>query len=164
MRAVIRRKRIAVVGAGRATPGQTKLAEGVGSEIARHDAILLCGGLGGVMHAAARGASAAGGLTIGLLPGYDADAANDAIAVPLPTGLGHARNVVLVASADAVIAIGGGAGTLSEIALALKLGRRVIGLDTWRPQAPDSTTVAIHWARDAAHAVQLALEPEEGAR
>ena len=156
-----RRRRVAVIGAALAPPAQLELAAQVGAEIARRDAILLCGGLGGVMEAAARGASARGGLTIGLLPGYDADDANPGIAVPLATGLGQARNVLVVAGAEAVIAIGGGAGTLAEIGLALKLGRRVVGLGTWQLTPPAGMEVGIWRARDALEAVALALDTRE---
>ncbi len=155
------RRRVAVIGAALATPDELELARRVGAEIARRAAILLCGGLGGVMEAAAGAARAQGGLTIGLLPGYDAAAANPGIVIPLPTGLGHARNVLVVAGAEAVIAIGGGAGTLSEIGLALKLGRRVVGLCTWKLAPPSGTDAGILHARDALAAVALALDEEE---
>jgi uncharacterized protein (TIGR00725 family) len=91
----------------------------------------VCGGLGGVMEAACRGAKDAGGTTVGILPGTDRAAANPFVDVAVATGLGEARNALVVRAADAVIAIGGGYGTLSEIALALKAGKRVVGLETW---------------------------------
>ena len=94
--------------------------------------MLICGGLTGVMEHAARGARAAGGLTIGLLPGDDPDEANEYVQVAIATGLGHARNAILARTADGVVAVGGGLGTLSEIALALRNGRPTIGLQTWR--------------------------------
>jgi uncharacterized protein (TIGR00725 family) len=94
--------------------------------------VLICGGLTGVMEHAARGARAAGGLTIGLLPGDDPDEANEYVQVAIATGLGHARNAILARTADGVVAVGGGLGTLSEIALALRNGRPTIGLQTWR--------------------------------
>lgn len=152
------RKRIAVIGPGEASSSTRALAAEVGAQLAQRDAILVCGGLGGCMAAAASAARALGGTTVGVLPGYDAAAASDGIEIPLATGLGEARNVVVVASADAVIAIGGAAGTLSEIALALKLGRRVVGLQTWEVRAPDGSTPPILNARDASEAVELALE------
>jgi uncharacterized protein (TIGR00725 family) len=99
--------------------------------VAKHGAVLVCGGLGGTMEAACRGARQAGGLTVGILPGSDRSDANAYVDVALPTGLGEARNALVVGTADAVIAIGGGYGTLSEIGLALKAGKRVVGLDTW---------------------------------
>jgi hypothetical protein len=107
------------------------MAEEVGREIARSGALLICGGLGGVMAAAARGAYQAGGTTVGILPGMLMEEANPHISIPIVTGMSHARNVVLVSSAHALVAIEGGYGTLSEIAIALTLGKPVIGLHTW---------------------------------
>jgi uncharacterized protein (TIGR00725 family) len=104
----------------------------LGRGIAERGAVLICGGLTGVMEHAARGARAAGGLTIGLLPGDDADEANAYIDLAIATGLGQARNAVLARTADGVIALGGGLGTLSEIALALRMRRPTIGIRTWR--------------------------------
>ena len=106
----------------------------------------MCGGLGGVMEAACRGAKDAGGTTVGILPGSDRAAANRFVDVAVATGLGEARNALVVRAADAVIAIGGGYGTLSEIALALKAGKRVVGLDTWDVEgveAADSPDAAV---------------------
>jgi uncharacterized protein (TIGR00725 family) len=93
--------------------------------------VVVCGGLGGVMEAACRGAREAGGLTVGILPGADRAAANPFVEVAIPSGLGEARNALVVRAADALIAVGGGYGSLSEIALALKAGKRVVGLDSW---------------------------------
>ena len=103
----------------------------LGRGIAERNAVLICGGLTGVMEHAARGARAAGGMTIGLLPGDDPDEANQYIDLAIPTGLGQARNAVLARTADGVVALGGGLGTLSEIALALRNGRPTIGIQTW---------------------------------
>ena len=122
---------IGVIGAGQCSEAATAAAEAVGREIVRSRALLICGGLGGVMAAAARGACEAGGTTVGILPGMLMEDANPHITIPIVTGLSHARNVVLVRSAHALIAIEGGYGTLSEIAIALKLGKPVIGLHTW---------------------------------
>jgi hypothetical protein len=122
---------VAVVGAGEATPEQERDAEAVGAELAGAGAVVVCGGLGGVMAAACRGAREAGGLTVGLLPGSDRGAANPWVTVAVPTGLGELRNGLVVRAADALVAVGGGFGTLSEIALALKLGRPVVGVGTW---------------------------------
>jgi uncharacterized protein (TIGR00725 family) len=122
--------RIAVCGSGVPDKTTDSLAEEVGRLIAQRQAVLLCGGLRGIMEAAARGAAQAGGTTVGILPGQDDSAANDYISLPLPTGLGEARNTVLVRSADVVIAIGGEWGTLSEIAFARKIGRPVVLLES----------------------------------
>ena len=122
---------VAVVGAGRATAQQAALAEEVGRALADAGALLVSGGLGGVMEAACRGAKAAGGTTLGILPGTDRAQANEFVDVAVPTGLGEARNALVVRAADAVIAVAGEYGTLSEIALALKTGKPVVGLDTW---------------------------------
>jgi len=154
------RKRIAVIGPSVADSKTLARAAEVGAQLAQRDAILVCGGLGGCMAAAARAARGLGGTTVGILPGYDAGAANDGIEIPIATGLGEARNVIVVASADAVIAVGGAAGTLSEIALALKMGKRVIGLRTWHVRAPDGSKPPILEARDATEAVELALDDE----
>jgi uncharacterized protein (TIGR00725 family) len=123
--------RIAVCGTSQASPIEIALAETVGRELARAGAIVFCGGLGGVMEAACRGAREANGITVGILPTSDASSANSFIMLPIPTGLGEARNVVLIHCAEAVIAIGGGWGTLSEIALARRSDLKVIGLATW---------------------------------
>jgi uncharacterized protein (TIGR00725 family) len=99
--------------------------------VAERGGVVVCGGLGGAMEAACRGAKQAGGTTLGILPGSDRADANEFVDFALPTGLGEARNALVVRAADVVIAVGGGYGTLSEIGLALKTGKRVIGLDTW---------------------------------
>jgi uncharacterized protein (TIGR00725 family) len=122
---------VAVVGPGEATEDQEHIAERVGRGLAQRNAILVCGGLGGVMAAACRGAASAGGLTVGILPGTDRQDGNEWLSVSLPTGLGELRNGLVVRAADVLIAIGGAHGTLSEIALARKAGIPVIGLNTW---------------------------------
>jgi hypothetical protein len=122
---------IGVIGTGEAAPDHERAAESVGAELARAGAVVVCGGLGGVMAAACRGARAAGGVTLGLLPGSDRDAANPWVSIAVPTGMGELRNGLIVRAADALVAVGGGFGTLSEIALALKLGRPVVGVGTW---------------------------------
>jgi len=124
-------RHVAVVGPGEATAEQLADAEAVGRGLAQAGATLVCGGLGGVMEAACRGAAEHGGATIGILPGSDRRAANKWVTVAIPSGLGELRNGLIVRSADAVIAVGGSYGTLSEIALALKTGVPVIGLGTW---------------------------------
>ena len=127
---------VAVVGAGDADAEEEAVALDVGRALARGGAVLVCGGLGGVMAAACRGASEAGGVTVGLLPGPDRTAANPWVSVAIATGMGELRNGLVVRAADGVIAVGGGFGTLSEIALALKLGRPVVGVGTWDIAAP----------------------------
>jgi len=122
---------IGVIGASECSPEAERLAEEVGREIARNKAILICGGLGGVMEASARGAKKERGITIGILPGFSFEEVNPFIDIPIVTGLSHARNVLVVRSSHALIAIEGGYGTLSEIAIALKLRKPVIGLRTW---------------------------------
>lgn len=122
---------IAVVGAGEAGAALSKIAEEVGMLIARGGALLVCGGLNGVMEAAARGAKAGGGITVGILPRLDKADANPYIDIPIATGFGEGRNVLIVRSADALIAVGGEYGTLSEIAFALKTGKPVIGIGSW---------------------------------
>ena len=124
-------KQIGVIGAGQCSSRTSLLAEQVGREIARAGAVLVCGGLGGVMEAAARGARQEGGITVGILPGDSFEDANSFIQIPVVTGLGHARNVLVVRSAQVLIAVKGGYGTLSEVALALKMGKPVIGLHSW---------------------------------
>jgi uncharacterized protein (TIGR00725 family) len=119
---------VAVIGGGKAEETILVLAYEVGQEIARRGAVLVCGGLGGVMQAAAQGANEAGGVTIGILPGPDRRAANPFLTYSLVTNLGHARNMVLAHSADGLIAVDGGYGTISEAAIALKLGKPVVGL------------------------------------
>jgi uncharacterized protein (TIGR00725 family) len=122
---------VAVVGPGDASKTELAAAEAVGRGLAQAGAIVVCGGLQGVMEAVARGASEAGGTAVGLLPGSDRAAGNEWLTIAIPTGLGELRNGLTVRSADAVIAVGGAYGTLSEIALALKTRVPVIGLETW---------------------------------
>jgi len=133
------RLQLAVIGAGSADRRLERLARETGEEIARAGAVLLCGGRGGVMEAAAGGARSEGGLTVGVMPGSDwrESPPNPHIELPLFTGLGQARNLVLVLSAKAAIAIGGGWGTLSEISLALKHGTPVVLLESWDLERPD---------------------------
>jgi len=119
------------VGPGQASADEEAVAETVGRLLARRGAVVVCGGLGGVMEAACRGAREEGGTAVGVLPGLDRGAANPHVSVAIATGLGEARNALVVRAADALIAVGGAYGTLSEIALALKGGKRVIGLGTW---------------------------------
>ncbi len=145
---------VSVIGGGDCEAAEQALAEEVGRLLARQGATLVCGGLGGVMEAAARGAKQAGGTTIGILPGHDRLAANPYLDHVLTTGMGHARNLAVVSSGDAVIAIGGGCGTLSEIGLAAKIGRPVVILGGWRLENPRGAA-GIFYASTASEALAL---------
>jgi len=153
-----RKKIIAVIGASLAGAAELKIAEEVGRLIARSGATLVCGGMGGVMEAACRGASSEGGLTIGILPGDNALTANQYVDIPIVTGIGYARNVAVVKSAQAVIAIDGSYGTLSEIAHALQSGLPVIGLGTWHISRDGKHEEGIITAQNPSEAVSKALE------
>ncbi len=124
-------RRIGVIGDAVCSEKVMNLAEEVGREIAKRKGVLICGGLTGVMEGAARGAKKEGGLTIGIIPSESADDANPFIDIPIVTGLRDARNIIVVRSSEAIIAIHGKYGTLSEIAFALKFNVPVIGLHTW---------------------------------
>jgi uncharacterized protein (TIGR00725 family) len=159
LRCVGMMRQIAVVGGSEVPASTAEVAEVVGARLAAAGAVLVCGGLGGVMEAACRGAKSAGGLTVGLLPGLDPKAANPWVEVIVPTGLGEARNLLVVRSAAAVIAIDGEYGTLSEIAFALRMGTPVVGVGTWLLTRPDGLEDAgIVAVDDPAGAVALALE------
>ncbi len=133
-------------------------AEEVGQHLARGGAVVVTGGLGGVMRAASRGAVGAGGETIGLLPGADAAEANEYVRTPIATGLGVVRNLVVVTAADAVVAVGGRHGTLSEIGLALRMGRHVVALSSWRIESEYRLGgPRVHRVRDPREAAELAL-------
>jgi uncharacterized protein (TIGR00725 family) len=133
-------------------------AEEVGQHLARGGAVVVTGGLGGVMRAASRGAVGAGGETIGLLPGADAAEANEYVRTPIATGLGVVRNLVVVTAADAVVAVGGRHGTLSEIGLALRMGRHVVALSSWRIESEHRLGgPRVHRVRDPREAAELAL-------
>jgi uncharacterized protein (TIGR00725 family) len=143
---------IAVIGNSSCTPEEAKLAETVGELLARRGATIICGGLGGVMEAVCRGAKSEGGLTVGILPGQDSSMANPWVDIPVVTGIGEARNVAVVKSAQAVIAIGGSYRTLSEIAYALKSRIPIIGLNTWslsRSGRQDNSIIRVQSAVEA---------------
>ncbi len=154
---MIERPYIAVCGPSQADEQEVAWAEEVGRLIARADAVLVCGGLGGVMDAAARGCQAEGGTSVGILPTEDRAHASPHLTVAVATGAGEARNVFIVKTADAVIAISGEFGTLSEIALALKIGAPVIGLGTWELAKGGEPVQAILRAADPADAVAKAI-------
>ncbi len=149
---------IAVIGESDPPPELAALAEAVGAEIASAGAVLVCGGLGGVMEAACRGARSRGGITIGILPGTRREDANPYVTYGIPTGLGHTRNILVVRAAEALIAIGGRFGTLSEIAFAKIEGIPVIGLRTWELQREGMDHDPIRRASDPKEAVRMALE------
>jgi uncharacterized protein (TIGR00725 family) len=147
-----------VIGPGRdASDAELAQAEEAGASIAAAGATLVCGGLGGVMEAACRGARSRGGLTVGLLPGTDREDANGWVVLALPTGLGEARNALIVRAADAVVAIGGGWGTLSEIAFALRTGVPVLGVGTWELARGGEPVAGVRAVDDVATAVSEAL-------
>lgn len=125
---------VGVIGQGICDDGLYRLAYQVGREIAKRGAILICGGLGGVMEAACRGAKEMGGMTVGILPGFSREDANPFVDVAVATGLGEARNLIIVYTASGLVACGGQAGTLSEIAFTLRAGKPLAGLDTWKIQ------------------------------
>jgi uncharacterized protein (TIGR00725 family) len=147
---------VAVVGPADASAAQLEAAQAVGRLLAERGAIVVTGGLGGVMEAACRGAAAAGALTVGILPGADRASANEWVQIAIPTGLGELRNGLVVRAADVVLAIGGAHGTLSEIALALKTGVPVVGLDSWQI---DGVELAHSPAQAARTAIELAIGP-----
>lgn len=148
---------IAVIGGESCTDMAARMAEEVGRELAQRGFTLICGGRGGVMEAACRGAKDAGGRTIGVLPGNDAEDANPYLDIAIITGMGMARNVIIVRSAQAVIAVDGHFGTLSEIGHALSLGIPVIGLETWDLSRGGNTPESIIVAKDPKDAVEKAL-------
>lgn len=152
------RLHVAVIGPGDPSPPHEAAAEVVGEELARLGVVVVGGGLGGVMAAACRGAKAGGGTTVGLLPGLDRATANEWVDVAIPTGLGEGRNVLVVRSADAVVALGGAYGTLSEVALALRAGVPVVGWRTWTLVDPAGSTVDIPMVDDPRAAAQLAVD------
>jgi uncharacterized protein (TIGR00725 family) len=158
----VRPPHVAVIGEGEPSgPDAHRMlewAEEIGQLLARAGATVVTGGLGGVMRAASRGAAGAGGLTIGILPGSNASEANDYVRQAIPTGLGVMRNLVVVTAADAVLAVGGRHGTLSEIGLALRMGRHVVTLSSWRLESDHRLGgPRVHRARDPREAAAMAL-------
>jgi uncharacterized protein (TIGR00725 family) len=148
---------IAVIGNSACSPEEARLAENVGELLAQQSVTIICGGLGGVMEAVCRGAKSKGGLTVGILPGQDSGMANPWVDIPVVTGIGEARNVAVVKSAQAVIAIGGKYGTLSELAYALNSNIPVIGLNTWSLSRNGREDDSIIRVRSAAEAVDKAI-------
>ena len=127
----MRKPIIGIIGAGAADSIQLKLAEEVGTRIAKENIVLVCGGMGGVMEAVSKGCFTAGGEVLGILPGPDGLEANPYVTIAIATNMGHSRNIIIAHTADILIAIGGEFGTLSELAIALKLGKTVISLGSW---------------------------------
>ena len=150
---------VAVCGTSAATDQEAGVAEEIGRLLAARGAVVVCGGLGGVMEAVCRGAAAAGGLSVGLLPGDDPEAANAHVGLALPTGLGELRNGLIARACRGMIAIGGGYGTLGEIAFMLRLGRPVCAIGSWGLVSPrgDVEDGVIHRADDAQSAVTWVL-------
>lgn len=153
-----RRKTVSIIGGAKCSKTDCKIAEEIGYLLGKRDIVIVCGGRGGVMEAACRGAQRAGGITIGILPGQDGSAGNPFLDIAIPSGMGHSRNMLVAQAAEVVIAIGGGYGTLSEIGIALKMGRIVIGVDTWEAIDKSGKKIKIIPARDANEAVDLAME------
>lgn len=149
---------VAVIGRSMCSPAEAAAAEEVGGLLAERNVVLVCGGLGGVMEAACKGASARGGITIGILPGNDRSAANRWVSIPIATGIGQARNIAVVRSSQAVIAIGGVYGTLSEIAFALDSGIPVIGINTWRLAETEAAASPVRGVSTPLEAVLLAMK------
>lgn len=148
---------VGVIGEGTASADIARAAEVVGRELAKRGHVVVCGGLGGVMEAACKGAKEAGGVTVGILPGDSRLDANPYVDIPIVTGLGEARNVIVVKSSQALIAVGGRYGTLSEIALGLRLGIPVVGLDTWQLARRGLVDEGIVLANDPIEAVEKAI-------
>jgi len=149
---------IGVLGPNTTTEEQAQLGREIGRLIADTGAVLFCGGLDGMMRAVAEGAKNAGGQTVGILPGSDKTSANEFIDIPVPTDMGAYRNALLVRSCDAVIAVHGAYGTLSEIAFALRLGVPVVGLHTWEIRRDGKPDPGIHVVQTAQEAVTLAMQ------
>ncbi len=145
---------IGVIGGLEAPPEALALAFEVGREIAARDHVLVCGGRGGVMREASRGAKEAGGLTVGILPGDDLSDANEFLDIPVLTGIGFARNSIVARTANALIAVDGSYGTLSEIAFGLIAGRPIVGLNTWELRDPAGREPPIERVSSAAEAVE----------
>lgn len=151
-------KAVAVTGASDCSEEEARLAYEVGRLLAQRGVVVVCGGRGGVMEAACQGAVEAGGFTVGILPGTDPTSGNPYLSFSLPTGLGHARNALVAQAGTAMIAIGGGSGTLSELALAVAHGRPVIGLETWHAQHADGGELPVIMAQSPEQAVELAVD------
>jgi uncharacterized protein (TIGR00725 family) len=153
-----RRKIVSIIGGADCTKQEYEIAEQVGILLGEAGVIVVCGGRGGIMEAVCYGAQKVGGLTIGILPDHDPNSGNPYLDIALPTGLGNNRNLLVAQAGEVVIAIGGGYGTLSEIGIALKSGREVIGINTWTAADKFGKNISIRSANNAEEAVQYALE------
>jgi uncharacterized protein (TIGR00725 family) len=151
---------IAVIGGQQATEQEERLAYEIGFAVAEAGSYVICGGLGGIMQAVCQGARDAGGTTIGILPGPFRGDANPFVDIVIATDMGQARNAIIVRTADSVIAVGGEYGTLTEIGMALKMGKRVVAIDSWRIERAGVFDERIIYAADAKEAIHLALSVE----
>jgi uncharacterized protein (TIGR00725 family) len=151
------------MGPGNAAPEEVVAARETGRLIAGRGGVVICGGGGGVMEAASRGASEAGGVVVGILPGFSAGEANEFVMIPIVTGMSHARNTINVWTSEVIIAVGGSYGTLSEIALALKIGRPVVSLGSWRLDEIGCNSRLFHVVGTPEEAVDKAFELLEAA-
>ncbi|TET99178.1 MAG: TIGR00725 family protein [Anaerolineales bacterium] len=153
-----RKSIVSVIGSSECSEWEAQAAESVGRLLASNDVTVICGGRGGVMEAVCRGAQEAGGVTVGILPGLAVEEGNRYLTISIPTGLGEGRNAIIARAGQAVIAIGGRFGTLSEIAFALKMGKQVVGLRTWDPLYADGGRTPIQIVETPEEAVELVLE------
>jgi len=153
---------IGVIGGGKVGRELYSLAEELGRIVGSRGAVVVCGGLGGVMEAACKGAKSAGGLTVGILPGSDRSDANEYVEIAVPTGMGHARNVLIAAASDCLVAVGGEFGTLSEIAIARKLGKPVGVLDPWDFVGPGKWSEGLVWGSDPSEVLSKLLRQIAG--
>ena len=153
-----RKSVVSVIGPSECSEWEAQAAESVGKLLASNDVTVICGGRGGVMEAVCRGAQEAGGVTIGILPGFAVEEGNRFLTISIPTGLGEGRNAIVARAGQAVIAIGARFGTLSEIAFALKMGKQVVGLRTWDPLYADGSRTPIQTVETPEEAVELVLE------
>jgi len=149
---------VSVIGPNECSEWEAQAAETVGRLLASNEVTVICGGRGGVMEAVCRGAQEAGGITVGILPGLTVEEGNRHLSIAIPTGLGEARNAIVARAGNAVIAIGGRFGTLSEIAFALKMGKQVVGLRTWDPIHADGSRTPIQIVKTPEEAVELVLK------
>ena len=152
------RKFIGVIGASQPSEELLPIAERVGKEIAKRGGVLICGGMGGIMESACKGAKSQGGITVGILPTITRDSANPYIDIPIVTGMGYARNIIVVLSSEAIIAIGGAYGTLTELAFALHFAVPTVGIRTWRVESEYTQVKGVVYIDEPEEAVRIAME------